>query len=314
VKSHIWRIFDELEKTVKTNEILINSPNDIFYIQNGNLIITDYSIQEKELEDFVRECSLQFHQDRNHHHPIINGVLPDGTRINIVTPPISTKIIISLKKYSRIILNLIEDKSFHMNDDIKNFLLGLVAKRKNIAISGGIGVGKTTFLNMLINEIPERERTIILEDIPELNFECKSAAFLRTTSKFFDQNLCIENIIQNISKMKADRLILGACKGKEFFHFVESVSLGVQGSMLTIHGNSVTDAILKLENFYQLENNNISLEVARRQVFSNIDYVIQLGFNENSERVVQEIYELSCDIHHKTIAKKIVVTNKYASS
>lgn len=307
MKSHIWRIFEELEKSKKTNELLINSPNDIFYVQDGNLISTDYSIHENELESFVRESAMKFHQDRNQHHPIINGILPDGIRVNIITPPVSTSIIISLKKYSKLVLSLSEDKSFHMSDGMKNFLIGIVAKRKNIVISGGIGVGKTTFLNMLINEIPQRERTVIVEDIPELNFENKSAAFLRSTSKYYDQNLCVDHIIQNVPKMKADRLILGASKGKEIFYFIESISSGIQGSMTTVHGNSVTDAILKLENYYQLENTNISLEIARRQIFSNIDYVIQLGFNEQNERVVQEIYELQCDLQHKTVAKKLVI-------
>ncbi len=306
MKGSVWKIFSELEKKYGVNEILINSPDHIFYILGNDLIKSDYSISEVDIETFVRETSLKFHQDRNQHHPIINGVWPDGTRINIVLPPIANNTIITLKKYSRLNLEIEEDQSFNLTCDTKNLLRELIIKRSNLIISGGIGVGKTTFLNMLLNEIPKRERIVIVEEIPELNFENQSAAFLHPTSKYYDQHLTLEYIIQNVSKMKADRLILGASKGKEMYHFIESISSGIEGSIATIHANSVTDAILKLECNYQLEAEKINVDIARRQIFTNIDYVIHLGLRADKGRYIQDIYELNCDINHKTSAKKIL--------
>jgi pilus assembly protein CpaF len=305
MKSNVWKVFSELEKKYGVNEIVINSPENIFYVLNSEVVKSDFSISEVDIETFVRETSLKFHHDRNQHHPIINGVWPDGTRINIVLPPISSNAIITLKKYSRLNISLEDDQSFNLNADAKIILRELIIKRSNFIISGGIGVGKTTFLNMLLNEIPKRERIVIVEEIPELNFENKSAAFLHPTSKYYDQHLTLEYIIQNVTKMKADRLILGASKGKEMYHFIESISSGIEGSIATIHANSITDAILKLECNYQLEAEKINVDIARRQIFTNIDYVIHLGLRADKGRCIQDIYELDCDINHKTSAKKV---------
>ena len=275
------RKYDVLSKLLEDDditEIMINGYNHIFIEKWGKVIVGANN------------------QVINETTPIVDTRLSDGSRVNIVLPPIAIDgSVMSIRRFSKepITLNrLIELNS--INDEIKSFLKKLIRARYNVFISGGTGSGKTTFLNALTEFIEEDERVITIEDAAELQIiGINNLVRLEARRENIEGDLevTIRDLVRTSLRMRPNRIIVGECRGPEAIEVLQACNTGHDGSLSTGHANSSTDMISRLETMV-LQGMDIPVLAIRKQIASAIDIFIHLGRLPNGERKLIEISEV----------------------
>ncbi|MCK5882972.1 MAG: CpaF family protein, partial [Bacteriovoracaceae bacterium] len=176
-----------------------------------------------------------------------------------------------------------------------DFLKALVYSRCNIIVSGGTGVGKTTFLNLLLNEIPAGERVVTIEDTIELSFDLPNLVKLEARGSTATQgtNITIQDLVKNTLRMRPDRIIIGETRGGELFDLLQAMNTGHEGSMSTVHANSTSECLARFETLFMLAGYDVPYHVVRSQISSAIDFVIQLTRDREGKRIVGKISEVT---------------------
>ena len=292
----IWKLLSDLATKKGITEIIINSDDIIYIEREGELTRLNVQILEKDIHQFCQEVATQNKMNFDANHPILDGVLPDGSRINIIASEYTyTLPAITIRKYLKGMSNFdhLEGK-FNLTDKWIQFFKSLVASKSNILISGGTGVGKTTFLNLLLNEISPTERVVIIEDTKELLFKSANSVrlYTPTLSSHLNNPLSMSALVKNTLRMRPDRIIIGEVRGAEAFDLLQVMNTGHDGSMCTIHANSPSEALMRLENLFLFSGFDVPLKAIRFQMMSAIDYIVQLGKDRESGRVVTHISEV----------------------
>ena len=292
----IWKLLKELDNKKGITEVIINAPDLVYIEREGDLTRLNVSLIESDIQTFCEEVALNNHVLFDADHPILDGVLPDGSRINIIGKEYAGGFpAITIRKYIKSITTLDNlDGKFNLTDKWVNFLKAMVKSRSNVLISGGTGVGKTTFLNLLLQEITPRERVVILEDTKELKYDNPNTVRLRTptTGTQLNNPLTMRELVKNTLRMRPDRIIMGEIRGSEAFDFLTVLNTGHDGSMCTIHANNPSEALSRLENLFLFSGYDVPLKAIRFQVMSALDYIIQLKRDRTSGRVVSHITEV----------------------
>ena len=294
------RKYDVLSRLLEDDditEIMINGFNHIFIEKRGKVIETNESFSSKEkLDDVIQQIVGANNQIINETTPIVDTRLEDGSRVNIVLPPIAIDgSVMSIRRFSKdpITLNrLIELNS--ISEEIKEFLGRLIRARYNIFISGGTGSGKTTFLNALTEYIPEDERVITIEDAAELQvIGIDNLVRLEARRENIEGELevTIRDLVRTSLRMRPNRIIVGECRGAEAIEVLQACNTGHDGSLSTGHANSSNDMISRLETMV-LQGMEIPVLAIRKQIASAIDIFIHLGRLPNGERKLIEISEV----------------------
>ncbi len=294
------RKYDVLSRLLEDDditEIMINGFNHIFIEKRGKVIETNESFSSKEkLDDVIQQIVGANNQIINETTPIVDTRLEDGSRVNIVLPPIAIDgSVMSIRRFSKepITLNrLIELNS--ISEEIKEFLGRLIRARHNIFISGGTGSGKTTFLNALTEYIPEDERVITIEDAAELQvIGIDNLVRLEARRENIEGELevTIRDLVRTSLRMRPNRIIVGECRGAEAIEVLQACNTGHDGSLSTGHANSSIDMISRLETMV-LQGMEIPVLAIRKQIASAIDIFIHLGRLPNGERKLIEISEV----------------------
>ena len=189
--------------------------------------------------------------------------------------------------------------SFGMNAKIVSFLKALVASRQNIMISGGTSSGKTTLLNLLMQELGLTERIVTIEDVKELQFQAPNTVRLLTANvaDSVESPLGTRELLKNCLRMRPDRIIIGEVRGAEAFDLLQAMNTGHQGSMCTIHANSPSESLSRLENLFLFAGFDVPLRAVRRQISNALDFLIQLDRNSEGVRVIKKISEVK--VSHK---------------
>lgn len=294
------RKYDVLSRLLEDDditEIMINGFNHIFIEKRGKVIETNERFSSKEkLDDVIQQIVGANNQIINETTPIVDTRLEDGSRVNIVLPPIAIDgSVMSIRRFSKepITLNrLIELNS--ISEEIKEFLGRLIRARYNIFISGGTGSGKTTFLNALTEYIPEDERVITIEDAAELQvIGIDNLVRLEARRENIEGELevTIRDLVRTSLRMRPNRIIVGECRGAEAIEVLQACNTGHDGSLSTGHANSSNDMISRLETMV-LQGMEIPVLAIRKQIASAIDIFIHLGRLPNGERKLIEISEV----------------------
>lgn len=278
------------DKTI--TEIMINNHKEVFIEKNG--VTSQVNIQfesEQKLEDIIQAIVSRVDRVVNESSPIVDARLQDGSRVNVVLPPIALKgPVMTIRKFPDKPL-MIEDliKFDSLTQEAADFLHKLVVSKYNIFIGGGTGSGKTTFLNVLSNFIPMDERIITIEDSAEL--QIKSVPNLvsletRNANTEGKGEISIRDLIRSSLRMRPDRIIVGEVRGAEALDMLQAMNTGHDGSLSTGHANSVKDMLSRLETMV-LNGANLPVEVIRKQIGSAIDIMIHLmRLRDNSRKVV----------------------------
>lgn len=290
-------ILQELIEDNQITEIMINGYNNIFIEKAGRVYpIEKHFDSEKKLEDIIQQIVAKTNRIVNEANPIVDTRLMDGSRVNIVLPPVSlTGPAITIRKFPHkpiTMEHLIQIGS--ITREASDFLKNLVKAGYNIFISGGTGSGKTTFLNVLSNYIPSDERVITIEDSAELqikNIPNLVSLEVRNANVEGKNEVSIRQLIKASLRMRPNRIILGEVRDGAALDLLQAMNSGHDGSLSTGHANSTGDMLKRLETLV-LMGADIPLMAVRQQVASAIDILIHLGRLRDKSRKVLEITEV----------------------
>ena len=164
----------------------------------------------------------------------------------------------------------------------------------NVVISGGTGVGKTTFLNLLLQELSFKERVITIEDTRELQLSLPNVVRLEARPPVADlKGLTVRELLRNTLRMRPDRIIVGEVRGEEVFDLLQAMNTGHEGSMTSVHANSPGECLLRLENLYMLSGYELPLKALRYQICTAIDFIIQIKRDKDGHRIIHQVTEVA---------------------
>lgn len=278
-------------------EIMINGPDDVFIEQNGRLFKKDVSFGSSEkLENVIQNIVARVNRTVNESTPIVDARLQDGSRVNVVLPPIALNgPTVTIRKFPEdpmTVEKLIAYKS--ITPEVAEVLERLVKAKYNIFISGGTGSGKTTFLNALSNFIPRDERVITIEDSAELQIKnVDNLVRLETRNANMEGKgeITIRDLIKSSLRMRPERIVVGEVRGAEALDMLQAMNTGHDGSLSTGHANSTRDILSRLETMV-LTGASIPLDAIRQQIASAVDIIIQLSRLRDKSRRTMEITEV----------------------
>lgn len=279
-------------------EVMINGPENVFIEQNGRLFKMDKQFEsQRRLEDIIQRIVGLAGREVNQANPICDTRLPDGSRVNVVLPPIALcGPTITIRKFSKTpmtIERLIKYGS--ITQEIADKLELLVKAKYNIFIAGGTGSGKTTFLNALSNYIPRDERVITIEDSAELQItgvDNLVSLETRNANASGAGEITIRDLIKSSLRMRPERIVVGEVRGGEALDMLQAMNTGHDGSLSTGHANSTEDMLSRLETMVLQGAAGLPLEAIRQQIASAVDIIIHLSRLRDKSRKTMEITEV----------------------
>lgn len=283
-------LLDSIISDDSITEVMINGPEKIFIEKKGRLTRLDKKFEsQRKLEDVIQRIVGLAGREVNQANPICDTRLPDGSRVNVVLPPIALcGPTITIRKFSKepmTINKLIEYGS--ITQEIADKLELLVKAKYNIFISGGTGSGKTTFLNALSNFIPKDERIITIEDSAELQItgiDNLVSLETRNANASGAGQVTIRDLIKSSLRMRPERIIVGECRGGEALDMLQAMNTG--------HANSTEDMLSRLETMVLQGADGLPLEAIKQQIASAVDIIIHLSRLRDKSRKTMAITEV----------------------
>lgn len=291
-------LLDSIIKDDTITEVMINGPKNIFIEQKGHLFKMDKEFEsQRRLEDVIQRIVGLAGREVNQANPICDTRLPDGSRVNVVLPPVAlcgpTLTIRKFSKEPMTIEKLIRYGS--ITQEIANKLELLVKAKYNIFVCGGTGSGKTTFLNALSNYIPHDERVITIEDSAELQIT-RVDNLVRLETRNANASgageITIRDLIKSSLRMRPERIVVGEVRGGEALDMLQAMNTGHDGSLSTGHANSTQDMLSRLETMVLQGAAGLPLEAIRQQIASAVDIIIHLSRLRDKSRKTMEICEV----------------------
>ena len=291
-------LLDSIISDDTITEVMINGPDNIFIEQNGRLFKLDKKFEnERRLEDVIQRIVGLAGREVNQANPICDTRLPDGSRVNVVLPPIALcGPTLTIRKFSKTPMTIEKLISYgSITKEIAEKLELLVKSKYNIFISGGTGSGKTTFLNALSNYIPKDERVITIEDSAELQItgiDNLVSLETRNANASGAGQMTIRDLIKSSLRMRPERIVVGEVRGGEALDMLQAMNTGHDGSLSTGHANSTEDMLSRLETMVLQGASGLPLEAIRHQIGSAIDIIIHLSRLRDKSRKTMEITEV----------------------
>lgn len=278
-------------------DIMINGPQQVYIERHGLVEKAPVRfIDEKQLLDIAKRIASRVGRRVDESSPTCDARLDDGSRVNIVIPPITLEgTSISIRKFQKQSIGFEELVEFGSLTPEMAGLLQLAARcRLNIIVSGGTGSGKTTLLNALSQHISEGERTVTIEDTAELRLQQSHVVRMETRHEGIEGTGAItaRDLVINSLRMRPDRIIVGECRGGEAFEMLQAMNTGHDGSMSTLHANTPRDALARVESMVMMATNNLPLEAIRRSIVSAVDLVVQVSRLHDGSRKIMNITEV----------------------
>ncbi len=280
------------------HDILINGIQPIYVDVAGEIIDTGMRFASHDEVWKLAEIILEsIGQRMNPERPLIDTRLPDGSRVNIVAPPMAVDgVTISIRKFPSIhitLASMVEQRQ--MSDEMAHFLSHIVAARVNLIIVGGTSSGKTTLLNALSGAISEKERIVTVEDAAELRLQQPHVVRLEAKASVEspENSVTIRDLVKNALRMRPDRIIVGESRGPEAFDVIQAMNTGHEGSMTTLHANSPRDALSKLETMVSMAIPQFPMRIVRQQIAATVNVIVQMGRSKDGRRRITHVSELT---------------------
>lgn len=295
-KNKVKDLFEEIAKKSGITEVIINGLDNVYVEKDGELIRIDIKFTQEEVEEFCQELAQINRKVFNSDNPIMDGNLLDGSRLNLIHKDYTNGChAITIRRYMKSIKTFDgSPEIFGLSPNWMFFLKTLIKAKVNIVVAGGTGVGKTTFLNLLLQEIPQKERIITIEDTRELQFNLPNVVRLEARPGVGDKKgLTIRNLLKNTLRMRPDRIVVGECRGEEVFDLLQAMNTGHEGSMTSVHANTPGECLMRLENLYLLSGYDLPLKALRYQVSTAVDFIIQIRRDKDGKRIVSHVTEIA---------------------
>jgi pilus assembly protein CpaF len=286
-------------------EIMVNGQRDVFVERGGRLQRAPVVFSsDKTLFRVIERIVAPIGRRVDESSPLVDARLRDGSRVNIVIPPLALKgPTITIRKFSKRRLE-VEDLIGYgsVNADMVNFLKVCVEQKKNIVVSGGTGSGKTTLLNVLSNLIPTHERIVTIEDAAELRLYHDNLVTLEARPKNLEGKgaVAIRDLVKNALRMRPDRIVVGECRGGEALDMLQAMNTGHDGSLTTAHANSPRDALSRLEVMVLMAGMDLPVAAIREQIASAVQVIVQQTRFACGSRKITRIAEVT-GVDHGTI-------------
>ena len=290
-------VLQEIVDCPDITEIMVNGTEHIFIEKAGQIYEWDRHFESREnLWDVIQHIVSKTNRIVNESSPIVDTRLENGSRVNVVLPPIAINgPIVTIRRFPEEAITMEGLLKLNSIDEPTAYFLEKLVKAKyNIIISGGTGSGKTTFLNVLSEFIPKDERIITIEDAAEL--QIRGIANLvrletRNANSEGKNEIGMRELIKSALRMRPDRIIIGETRGAECVELLQAMNTGHDGSISTGHANSASDMLARMEMMV-LMGMDIPLVAVQRQIASAIDIIIHLGRMKDKSRKVLEVVEV----------------------
>jgi pilus assembly protein CpaF len=289
---------EPLLRDPKISDIMVNDKDHVFVEKGGLLQKTDTAFRDdRHLLQIIDRIVSRVGRRVDESSPMVDARLPDGSRVNAIIPPLALDgPSLSIRRFGTgpLAANaLVQLKS--ISAEMMEVLASAVKARISIIIAGGTGAGKTTFMNILSQYIPQGERIITIEDAAELRLAQQNIVRLETRPPNIEGQGAIRQrqLLINCLRMRPDRIIIGEVRGEEAFDMLQAMNTGHEGSMTTIHANTPRDAISRLESMVAMTNMNLPEKSVRQQIASAITIVVQANRLSDGTRKVTSISEIT---------------------
>ena len=293
----------------RVTEIMINNCDEVYVEEDG--IIKKTRIRFKSnlyIKNLVEKILSPLGLRVDESSPMADARLNNGSRINVVLSPISLNdVVVTIRKFRKNIIDMDSlEKIGTLSKKAADFIKICVQSKLNIVITGATSTGKTTFLNVVSNFIPQEERIVTIEDTLELNLNLSHVVRLESRPPNLEGKgeITIRDLVRNSLRMRPDRIIVGEIRGTEAVDVLQAMNTGHSGSMSTVHANSPRDLISRLETMLLMAGLNLNPSSARRIIVSSVDMVIHLERLTNGMRLltrVSEIVSKSSSIDNNTV-------------
>jgi pilus assembly protein CpaF len=281
----------------RVSEVMINGPGNIYIERGGRLEKTSATFSSDEaLLAALRNLSQYIGKIVDQDHPILEGRMPDGSRVEAVLPPVSPDgAMVSIRRFSRETLTIERLMNLgSLTEAAVEALRAFVGSRVNIIISGGTGSGKTSLLNALTGLVPDSERVIVIEDAREI--QPQQDHVLQFEARPPDPKgggaVSIRDLFRASLRMRPDRIIVGEIRGGEALDIVQAMLSGHGGCMGTLHASHPTESMTRLETMAMMSDVDMPLAAMRAQIGSGVNLVIQADRLPDGSRKITHISEL----------------------
>jgi pilus assembly protein CpaF len=290
-------ILESFMKDPDVSEVMVNDLRNIMIEKEGKLLPTRFTFKSiEELNRVVMRILQNTGKMLTPDIPYVDAMLPDGSRVNIVGPPLTVGgPCITIRKFPSRQMTIQDLMARGMIDQTMSYFLNLsVLGRMNILISGGAGSGKTTLLNVLAGFVPKSERIITIEDTAELSIHHPNSVRMQTKLQSPTSGpITARDLVANALRMRPDRIIVGECRRGETFDMLQAMNTGHSGSMTTLHSNSPRDALYRLETLCLMGATEVPISSIRKQIASTLDLVVHIKRFRSGKRRVVAITEIT---------------------
>jgi pilus assembly protein CpaF len=288
---------EALVKDSHVTEIMVNGPNQIFIEQKGKITLSSIQFEsEDQLRRVIDRIVSTIGRRIDESSPMVDARLKDGSRVNVIIPPLSLNgPILTIRKFSKDPYKIHDLINFGtLTDPMSQFLRACVRARLNMLVSGGTGSGKTTTLNVLSSFIPEEERVVTVEDAAELQLNQEHVVTLESRPATVEGRgrIAIRDLVVNALRMRPDRIVVGECRGGEALDMLQAMNTGHDGSLTTIHANSPRDSLNRLETLVLMAGAELPSRAIREQISSAINVIVQQSRLRDGARKVTAISEV----------------------
>lgn len=288
---------EALRKDDTITEIMVNGPKQIFVERLGKLTLTDVQFHDNDhLMNIVERILSPLGRRIDESSPLVDARLQDGSRVNIIIPPLSlVGPALTIRKFAKKPLSVENLINFGTLDrSMADFLRACVKARINILVSGGTGSGKTTTLNVLSSFIPENERIVTIEDAAEIQLQQEHVVTLESRPANIEGTgeISIRDLVKNALRMRPDRIIVGEVRSGEALDMLQAMNTGHDGSLTTAHANTPRDALSRIETMVLMSGFELPVRAIREQISSAIDLIIQQSRIKDGSRKITYITEV----------------------
>jgi pilus assembly protein CpaF len=298
------------------NEIMVNGPSLVFIERNGELYQMDVTFEDSShLMHIIDRILLPLGRRVDADTPTADARLPDGSRVNVVVPPVAVDgPVLTIRKFPQTRMTIDDFINLGtLTPNMAKFLEACVVARLNILITGNTSSGKSTMLNILSTFIPNLERIVTIEDAVELQLKQRHVVRLETRLPNLDGTgaVNIRDLVRNALRMRPDRLLVGEVRGGESLDMLQAMNTGHAGSITTLHANSPRDAIARLETMSLMAGVDLPVLALRKQIASAINLIVHMNrLSDGTRKAVQitEISGLEGDVVTQTDIYKFVAT------
>ncbi|WFU30155.1 CpaF family protein [Bradyrhizobium brasilense] len=284
-----------LDETI--NDIMINGPSNVYVERAGKLERVAVRFRDNDhIASVAQKIASQVGRRVDESSPMVDCRLPDGSRVNIILPPLAIHSpCISIRKFPSRRYNIVAMiENGTMNAALGQLLEIASRCRLNVLVSGGTGSGKTTLLNALSQFIDHSERIVTIEDAAELQLQQPHVISLETRPPSLEGTgqVTQRDLLWNALRMRPDRIVVGEVRGAEAFDMLQAMNTGHDGSISTVHANSTRDALTRVENMVQMGQVNLPSRAIRSQIVAALDLIVQVERMRDGQRRIVQISEV----------------------